>query len=179
MAEEMIIRVKIDGMGTQHSGEGRDLTKSNVGRGTIASGAQDKMGKIDKAPNLKLKDRLEQKPLEQESEEKESKAFISKAGAMGVGVAWKVAKSAISIHQNQSGDSYANEQLNNAVKLATYGVAIATMGVGAAAAIIVGETIRYIRKLLINYNRQQEKNKVMNIKALAGDISYGRRNGDR
>lgn len=178
MAEEMIIRVKIDGMGSQHSSEGRDLTKSNVGKGIIASGAQDKMGKIDKVPNIKPK--LEQEPLEQASEEKDSNKFISKAGAMGVGVAWKVAKSAISIHQNQSGDSYANEQLNNAVKLATYGVAIATMGVGAAAAIIVGETISGISGVInYNYNRQQEKNKVMNIKALAGDISYGRRNGDR
>ena len=101
--------------------------------------------------------------------------------ALGAGTAYKVVNSAINIHQHKSGNSYANAQINNTMKFASYGVALAMSG-PLAPAVAAGIAINEIGNAVTSsinysYDRKQDRNKAKNIAIVAGNMSYGRNRG--
>lgn len=116
----------------------------------------------------------------------ENRAKITAAGtALGL----KLANAYIGHKQHRSGDSYYNDQLNNRMKLAQYGIALSygaakggPVGLGlVAVGIAVNEGINAVtERANFNYDRMMDKEYVHNVRAVAGDLSYGRRRrGDR
>lgn len=101
--------------------------------------------------------------------------------ALGAGTAYKVVNSAINIHQHKSGNSYANAQINNTMKFASYGVALAMSGPLApavAAGIVINEIGNGVTSSInYSYDRKQDRNKAKNIAIVAGNMSYGRNRG--
>lgn len=102
-----------------------------------------------------------------------------KAGASAM--AWKTVNSAVQVQQHKSGDSYANAQLSNVMKLAGYGTALAMSGPAApfvAAGIAVNEIANgIVEGINYRFDRALEGNQIRNMKIVAGDLSYGRRRG--
>lgn len=101
--------------------------------------------------------------------------------AAGAALAWKTADSMVSVAQHRSGDSHANAQLNNAMKLAGYGTALAMSG-PAAPLVAAGIAVNEIANALVQssnyrFDRRQESNQIRNIQTIAGDVSYGRNRG--
>lgn len=116
-------------------------------------------------------------------------AHGKKIVAGGTALGLKLTNASISHKQYRSGDSYYNDQLNNSMRLAQYGIAL---GYGAAkggpagfalvaAGIAVNEGINlYTQNANFNYDRMMDTKYVHNIREVAGDLSYGRRRrGDR
>lgn len=112
----------------------------------------------------------------------------TRIAAGSVALALKGVNSLISHKQHRSGDSYYNENLNISRKAISYGMALtygAKLGPGGlafvAAGIAVNESINaFTEASNFKYDRMMDKEYVHNIKAVAGDISYGRRRrGDR
>ena len=113
----------------------------------------------------------------------------NKMKTAGLALSLKSANAYISYKQHRSGNTYYNNQLNNGMRLAQYGLAL---GYGAAkggpaglalvaAGIAVNEGINFAtQNANFNYDRMMDTLYVHNIKQVAGDISYGRRRrGDR
>ena len=104
-----------------------------------------------------------------------------KVKAAGSALAWKAADSAVKVAQHRSGDSYANAQLNNAMKIVGYGTAIAMSGPAApfvAAGIAVNEIVNgVVGGINYRFDRALEGDQIRNMKVIAGDMSYGRRRG--
>lgn len=103
--------------------------------------------------------------------------------AAGVAFAWKAVSATSQLYQHRSGDSYANAQLNNGIKLGGYAAAIAMSGPAApvvAAGIAVNEIISgIVGNANYRFDRALEGDQIRNMKVIAGDISYGRRRGGR
>lgn len=108
--------------------------------------------------------------------------FFNKGRAMASAAAWKIASSAVQIQSHRSGDSHANANMNNAMKLAGYGAAIAASGPAApfvAAGIVLNEAISgTVGAINYNYDRRMGGLQRQNMAALAGNVSYGRRGGN-
>lgn len=112
-----------------------------------------------------------------------------KIAAIGTALGLKIGNTLVNHAQHRSGNSYYNDQLNNRMRLAQYGIALsygAAKGGPAglalvAAGIAVNEGINaFTKDSNFNYDRMMDKHYVHNIKQVAGDISYGRsRRGDR
>lgn len=198
MAEELIIRVKIDGKDTQHSGQGRDLTKSNVGRGVVASGSQDKMKTILKNDRATMRQESSQEQMESPSEimrNKEPSMLKNESSDLiGIGIslvvsstARQIAKSITDQAMYKFGDAYVGEQVQNFMQVSVSAGTILTslalkLDPKIAALHLIGmvsnEAVKQMTSVMkYNNKRQEEQNKAMNISILAGDISYGRRNG--
>lgn len=101
--------------------------------------------------------------------------------ALGSAMAYKVASSHIAIANHRSGDNYANQKRNNAVKFASYGVGVAMSG-PLAPWVVAGMAVNEIGNIATaqsnrNYDRKLEGNQIKNIAAASGDLSYGRRRG--
>ena len=105
----------------------------------------------------------------------------SKIKAAGSALVWKAADSAVNVAKHRSGDSYANAQLNNAMKVVGYGTAIAMSGPAApfvAAGIAVNEIANgIVGGINYRFDRALEGDQIRNMKVIAGDMSYGRRRG--
>ena len=231
--EELIIRVKIDGMGGgtgRDSQQGRSAIRNENGAlaaGAIGAALQGKkeykkpMGKAEKASFSYLRklgydiqqddiystDILQQKQkiFSMESEvrthligvrlpiDQTVNTFAGSSAhqylvesqrrfkALGSAIAYKTVSSAVAVHQHKSGDSYANAQLNNMVKLAGYGTMLAISGPAApfvAAGIAVNEIANgIVEGINYRFDRALEGNQIRNMKIIAGDVSYGRRRG--
>ena len=108
----------------------------------------------------------------------ENKARYQALGAM---VIRQTASALIDYRQHTSGDAYANAQLNNQMKLISYGAMIAGSGPLAgfvAAGLFVNEGISAISQgAKYDYDRSLERQQITNVKALAGNVSYGRNRG--
>ena len=104
-----------------------------------------------------------------------------KIKAAGSALVWKAADSAVNVAQHRSGDSYANAQLNNAMKIVGYGAALAMSGPAApfvAAGIAVNEIANgIVGGINYRFDRALEGDQIRNMKVIAGDMSYGRRRG--
>jgi len=101
-------------------------------------------------------------------------------------LALKGQRTAISLKQHRSGDSFYNDQLNNSMKLTQYGLALGygalkggPIGFGVVAAgIAINEGINLaVQNANFNYDRKMDTLYIHNITQTAGDISYGRRRG--
>lgn len=108
----------------------------------------------------------------------ENKARYQALGAM---VTRQTAAALIDHRQHTSGDAYVNAQLDNQMKLISYGAMIAGSGPLAgfvAAGIVINEGISAISQVAkYNYDRKLERQQISNIQVVAGDISYGRNRG--
>lgn len=100
---------------------------------------------------------------------------------LGVAAAWKTADALVDRTKYRSGDSYQNRQLDISMKIAGYGAALAMSGAAAplvAVGIIGNEIINVISdSAQYNYNLKLERQQITNMKAVAGNISYGRDRG--
>lgn len=221
MAEQLIIRVKVDGMGEGKGGG--NLNSAAVG----ALGAQTLKTPLDKlkADSFKAKgntfaysDRTTRKIAQENSLDyknlglakgsyggfrnielsedgvsdtltqetawgaiggaKFAEQNLAKVQKVGTAAAWKTVSSAASIYQHRSNNSYANAKLNNSIKLAGYGAAVAVAG-PAAIPFIVGNELANAIVSVSNYNwdRRTEQKQINNIKTIAGNINYGRNRG--
>lgn len=108
----------------------------------------------------------------------ENKARYQALGAM---VTRQTAAALIDHRQHTSGDAYMNAQLDNQMKLISYGALIAGSGPLAgfvAAGLAINEAISGISQVAkYNYDRKLERQQISNIQVVAGDISYGRNRG--
>ncbi|NLZ45519.1 MAG: hypothetical protein GX896_02390 [Clostridiales bacterium] len=108
----------------------------------------------------------------------ENKARYQALGAM---VTRQTAAALIDHRQHTSGDAYVNAQLDNQMKLISYGALIAGSGPLAgfvAAGLVINEGISAISQVAkYNYDRKLERQQISNIQVVAGDISYGRNRG--
>lgn len=108
----------------------------------------------------------------------ENKARYQALGAM---VARQTAAALIDYRQHTSGDAYVNAQLDNQMKLISYGAMIAGSGPLAgfvAAGLFVNEGISGISQAATyNYDRKLERQQITNMQIVAGNTSYGRNRG--
>lgn len=108
----------------------------------------------------------------------ENKARYQALGAM---VIRQTASALIDYRQHTSGDAYVNAQLDNQMKLISYGTVIAGSGPLAgfiAAGLLVNEGISGISQVATyNYERKLERQQISNMQVVAGNISYGRNRG--
>jgi len=225
MAEELIIRVKVDGYSPQkEAGRG---TTGGGGGGTspilglltgmsqnkqqmLASKAEKIMKEAEskyvppieltgaKAGAIRLKssgfgvDRYDVEMLDPDEDYKsvltdiqvsDYSRLVQRAKQGGIALAWRGASAVSQVAQHKNGDAYANAQMNNAMKLASYGSAIAMSGPAApfvASAIAINEVVTgFTARANYNYDRTLETQQIQSMKALAGDVSYGRRRGGR
>jgi len=100
---------------------------------------------------------------------------------LGVVAAYKTAYSTVAVVQHQSRDSYYNDQISLNMRAASYGAALAFSGPAApfvAAGIAANEVANGITEALnYNFDRRIDRSRIVNIKSLASDISYGRSRG--
>lgn len=97
-------------------------------------------------------------------------------GTLGVAAAWKGTSTALDLKNYKSGDSYANQQRDNAMRMATMGAAFAATGFNPAigAALVGNEAISaYSDYQKYTFDRKMESQEIFNIKQIAGDVSYG------
>lgn len=93
---------------------------------------------------------------------------------LGKAAVWKAARVATDLQNYKSGDSYANAQRNNAMKMATMGTALAALGPWGLAAFAANEAVDYfVDKEKYSFDRKMETQEIYNIKQIAGDVSYG------
>lgn len=108
----------------------------------------------------------------------ENKARYQALGAM---VARQTASALIDHRQHTSGDAYVNAQLDNQMKLISYGALIAGSGPLAgfvAAGLVINEGISGISQVAkYNYDRKLERQQITNMQVVAGNTSYGRNRG--
>lgn len=101
--------------------------------------------------------------------------------ALGAMVARQTAAALIDYRQHTSGDAYLNAQLDNQIKLISYGAMIAGSGSLApfvAAGIVINEGVSAISQIAkYNYDRKLEREQISNMQVVAGNISYGRNRG--
>lgn len=101
-----------------------------------------------------------------------------KAGAAGL--ATKAFQSTMQHRAYTSGDQYQNQVDSNNMRLAGYGAMVAMLGPKAGAVIVINEGINAFNDARqYNFDRAMDTLQINNTQAVAGDISYGRRNGVR
>lgn len=102
-------------------------------------------------------------------------------GALASAIAYKSLASAVNVMQHQSGDSYYNQQLGNAIKLTQYIGAVALggpLGGFIAAGIVVNELADAVTGVMnFNFDRKIERTEITNNMIAAGNASYGRMRG--
>jgi hypothetical protein len=104
-----------------------------------------------------------------------------KYGAIVSLTAVKAIQSSVAITKHQSGDSYANQQLDNMVRLAT-SIGVLTYAAATnpviAAGLVINEAFNiFTSKANFDFDRKMERYEITNNMIAAGNASYGRMRG--